>query len=132
MTNWPASKSAIASGTVASVIALGMLPAQVSGHVPGDDVGFEIDDRTSFVVVGDRHFDGVRDQRDSERAGGLVYRHHREAHAVNRDRSFDGDIPRDGGGEVDRQLAAWRRDLERLHPTSGGDVRLSKLAAARE
>src|SRR5260370_8542851 len=77
VTNLPASKSAIASGTVASVIALGMLPAQVSGHVPGDDVGFEIDDRTSFVVVGDRHFDGVRDQRDSERAGGLVYRHHR-------------------------------------------------------
>src|SRR5258708_13033138 len=106
MTNLPASKSAIASGTVASVIALGMLPAQVSGHVPGDDLGFDIDDRPSFVLMGDRHFDGVRDQRDSERAGGLVYRHHREAHAVNRDRSFDGDIPRDGGGGGDRQPPA--------------------------
>src|SRR5258708_15925662 len=86
MTNLPPSKSAIASGTVARLIAPGMLPAQVSGHVPGDDVGFEIDHRTSFVVVGDGQFEGVRDQRNSERAGGLVHPRPPEAHPGHRAR----------------------------------------------
>src|ERR1700681_3419158 len=94
MTNLPASKSAIASGTVARLICFsGMLPAEVSGHVPGHEIGLEIDDRTSLVAVCDRHFDGVRDQRDSERARGVVHLSHREAHAIHGDGPLDRDEP---------------------------------------
>src|SRR6266851_4560869 len=98
ITNLPSLMSAIASGTVARLIARRSLPAKVSLQgsldVAGDYVGLEVGDSALLVAPRDRVFQRVGDQGDFERAGRLVHRGHGEAHAVDRDRALDRDEPR--------------------------------------
>src|SRR6266705_2893563 len=106
ITNLPASKSAIASGTVARLMAPLILPVEVSGHVAGHDIGFEVDDRAGFVGAGDRDLESVRDEGDLERACWLVHRHHGEAYAIHSYRAPGGDKPGQRGGKLDCDLAS--------------------------
>src|ERR1700676_3168973 len=106
-----------------------MLPVEVSGHVPGDDVSFEVDDRAPLVSARDGHLECVRNQGDSECACRLVYRCHCEAYTVYRDRPFDGDEPGDRGGKLDRQLAPRRCQLDGPHFACDVDVALDEMTA---
>src|SRR5438445_5179964 len=93
MTNLPASKSAIASGTVARLMAPRILPVEVSGHVARYDVRLEVDDRAFSVPTRDGRVQRMWDQGDREGARWLVHRRYGEANAVHSNRSFDGDVP---------------------------------------
>src|SRR5712692_4672708 len=116
MTNLPAWKAAIASGTVARPICLTNVTGQgfgllaetleASGDVTGDDVGLEVDDRAWPVVAGDGHLERVGDQRDSERAGWLVHGSHGQADTVHCDGYLCGDEFGQGGRELDGDLPA--------------------------
>src|SRR4029077_4291925 len=105
MTNFPALMSSTASGTVASIFGVGRsLPAQVSGHVAGDDVGVEVDPRAGFVATGDGGVESVRNQGNRE--GDVVHACHRQADAVDRDRALLGDEPGELGRQLDGHLLA--------------------------
>src|SRR6266566_4511014 len=127
MTNLPALKSAIASGTVARVMVRRSLPAEVSGDVPRDDVGFEIDDRASFVPAGDRSFKRVGYESHFEGAGGLVHLGHGEADAIDRDGSFDGHKPRQAGGQLDGHFAPGGGRSDRFDFCRGVDMTLNEV-----
>src|SRR5438874_12558368 len=76
ITNLPAAKSEIASGTVASPMRYLMLLAEVAGHVAGHDVRFEVDHAAGALALRDRDPAGVRDQGHLEGAVRRAYRGH--------------------------------------------------------
>src|SRR5438046_2603340 len=84
ITNLPAAKSEIASGTVASPMRYLILLAEVAGHVAGHDVRFEVYHTAGAVASRDRDLEGVRDQGHLDGAGRLGHRGHRQAASVHR------------------------------------------------
>src|ERR1700681_1936710 len=104
-----------------------MLPAQVSSHVPGHDVSFEVDDRAAFVTGRDRALDRVRDQGDPERAWRLIHRRDGQAHAIDGNGSLDRDKPRDGVRKPYGYFAPGRRLFDGPDRTCGVHVALHKV-----
>src|SRR5207248_5792557 len=60
-----------------------ILLAQVSSHVPGYEVGFEVDHGAAPVEPGDGDFNRVRDQGHPEGSRRFVDPRHRKTHAVD-------------------------------------------------
>src|SRR5260370_34342802 len=85
ITNLPAAKSEIASGTVASPIRYLILLAQVAGHVARHHVRLDVDHAAGAIVSRDRDFERVRDECHLEGARRLVHRGHGTADAVDGD-----------------------------------------------
>src|SRR5579859_4256740 len=101
ITNLPAAKSEIASGTVASPMRYLILLAQVARHVASHDVRLDVDHGAGTVASRDRDLERVWDQSHLEGAGGLVDRGHRQADAVHRDRALDRHEFGDRGGQLE-------------------------------
>src|SRR6266849_10885137 len=74
ITNLPAAKSEIASGTVASPIRYLILLAQVAGHVSRHHVRLDVDHAPGAIASGNRDLERVRDERHLEGAGRFVHR----------------------------------------------------------
>src|SRR5439155_1027725 len=123
ITNLPAAKSEIASGTVASPMRYLILLAEVADDVAGHDVRLEVDHTAGAVASRDRDLEGVRDQGYFEGAGRLVHRGHGEADAVHRDRAFDGHESGDRGGQLESDFLAGGGGCHR--PDGRGRVHMS-------
>src|SRR5690349_21419659 len=128
ITNLPAAKSEIASGTVASPMRYLILLAQVAGHVARHDIRLEIDHAAGAIGPCDRDLERVRDERNLEGAGRLVYRSHGEADAVHGDRTLEGHESSDRGGELEGGLLAGCSGRNRLDHRDRIHVALNQVA----
>src|SRR5207245_11154252 len=75
-------------------------------HVPCHHVYLQVYQRTWNVGTGDRVLKRVRDQGHAEGSPGVVYRKHREADTVHRDRAFLCHVVGELRGQADLCLPA--------------------------